>query len=720
MNHFSFSVGFVLLAAVISPAAASQPSRQADVAGDAVTRGSRAIEEVVVTASRRSESVQDIPIAVTAYGGERLQDAQIDSLTGLAPMAPNVQISGAFTNANVAIRGIGNAQVVAGSESGVALHVDGAFLGQPLLTLSTFLDIERVEILRGPQGTLFGRNATGGAINLIPATPTETFEYGATVAGSVDPGEFRSSGYVSGPLNASNSLLGRLAYQQTHLRGFTSNQVADGPGHLDGQSNYSVRGQLEWLPSLAFSSRLAVEYQKASDDGPAAFLIGTPDPAQPLPPPLQGQPVGSPDSRRVFANVGERDVEALALTSTSIYSTEAGDFKALLYYNTSDLDILQDGDGTGADFTTTSFANSGHQYFAELIYTSDSSRPLSYVLGANYFFEALEQEVVVPILGLPVPVNLGGDIDTTSYAVFASAKAAIGSRFELFGGIRFTRDEKKILEFNNFVGTLEQKDAWREVTYELGATVFLTDDVSAYLKHNTGFKGGGFSAGALTPAFAPETNSNIEAGLKGRFLDGTLLANVAAFHMEYDDLQVNQVIDVQSVISNAAEATIKGAELELQYAVTDRLRIEAVAAWLDASFDRFESIDSARPGLGLLDLAGNRLPVAPRASGSLGVYYTTPLASGDLTYGARYDWKTRLYFSEFNLPISSQASVGTLDLSLTYRSSNERWTGSVFALNATDETIRSNVLVASAIVGSLALAQYEPGRRIGASLSYRF
>lgn len=679
---------------------------------------------VVVTASRREESLQDVPIAVSAYDGDSLQDAQIDSLTDLASTTPNVQISGAYTNGNISIRGIGNAQVNAGAESGVAVHVDGAYLAQPLLTLSTFLDVQRVEILRGPQGTLFGRNATGGAVNIIPNTPTEELEYGFNAAIGIDPDEFRSTAYLSGPLNETNTLLGRAAYQQTQNKGYTRNDALAGPDYLDDQSTFSTRGQLEWRPSGAFSSRLAVDYQSAADSGPAAFLVGTPDPMQPLPDALVGLPIGDPDDRVTYANVGNREIEAFGITSTSIWSTDAGDLKALLYYNTSDLEILQEGDGTEADWSTTSFKNSGHEYFGELIFTSDASKAFSYVLGANYFSETLEQDVSVPIglsIGfLPVPVNLGGDIDTTSYAVFASANLDLTDALQVFGGVRYTNDEKDISEYNNFVGTLDQSDSWSEVTYEIGTSFDFTPDVSAYLKYNTGFKGGGYSAGALSPAFDPETNSNVEAGLKGVYFDGTLQANLAAFHMEYEDLQVNQVVGVLSAVTNAAGATIDGVEAEFVFAPTDNLRVEASAAWLDATFDEFETADSARPDLGTLDLAGNQLPNAPESNGSLGIYYDTPFSQGDLTWGVRYDWKSRQYFSEFNIPVSSQDAVGTLDLSLKYTSSDDRWTASLYALNATDETIATNVIVVSALIGSLALGQYEPGRQIGASVGYRF
>lgn len=675
---------------------------------------------VLITASRREESLKDVPIAVSAFSGEDLSNAQIDSLEELASLAPGLQISSAYTNANINIRGVGNSQLTAGSEPGVAFHLDGAYIAQPLLTLSSFLDVERVEVLRGPQGTLFGRNATGGAINLIPNKPTEELDIGISVSFATDPNELRTDAFISGPLNESGSLLGRFAVQLTENDGFTDNLVPSGPDTLDDQSNYAARGQIEWKPSETFRSRLSVETQNADDSGPAAFLIGTPDPSQPLPMPLLDLPVGSEEDRTTFANVGTREIEAFSISSTSVLSSDIGDLKALIFYNDSDIEILQDGDGTSAEFTSTNFGNDSQQFFGELIFTSDLDSDLNFIVGANYFQEELDHFVSVPVSFLPIPIDLGANLESTSYAAFVAADYALSDQLEVFGGLRYTNDEKDIDEFNVFIGDLQQDESWSEVTYEIGASYAFAPNATAYIKHNTGFKGGGFSAGSLAPAFSPETNSNFEIGLKGSYFENTLNANLVAFHTNYDDLQVNQVVGVSAAVTNAAKATLEGFEAEVVFDPTDVLRIQGSLSLLDATFDEFSTLDSARPALGVLDLTGNSLPNAPDSSASLGVYYDTSVFGGVLTYGARWDWSSREFFNEFNTSISSQDSVSTIDLNLNYVSADNRWRASLYALNATDETVRSNVIIVSALLGSLGLAQLDPGRQVGASIGYRF
>lgn len=715
------------------------------------------LEEVVVTASRRSEVLRDVPTAVSAYGGDRLREQQVNSLTDVSTISPNIQISSFATNANIAIRGIGNSQVGAGADAGVAVHVDGVYLGQAGLAVATFLDIERVEVLRGPQGTLFGRNATGGAVNLIPKTPTADFEAGLDASFGVDPAMIRSSGFLSGPLTKDGALLGRVAVMQDWNKGFTRNRhpalrrpngpSAALPRRLDNLDASAIRAQLEWRPTDTFRARLSGEYQRENDNGPAAFILGTPDPNQPLPIFIQGLPTGDPGKRVAYADVGSKDLDAAMVNLVTETDVAGGSLKTTLSYAHSSNETLQDGDGAPFDFTHTGYRDVATQYFGEALYASDPARRFTYVVGANFFDARQTQNVSVPIAGLatgqdlngdgvietlfngrvvpvgdllPVAVNLGGTVKTRSYAGFAHAQYQIVARAKLFAGGRYSHDEKKVDEYNNFVGADLQQKSWGKFTYEVGLSYEFSDRVTGYVKYATGFKSGGYGVGSLGAAVDPETNANYEAGLKGSYFDGRLQANLAAFHMKYDDLQVSQVIGAASTLSNAAKATIDGAEAEFSIRPVENLRIDLAGAYTDARFDEFITQDSARPALGVMNLAGNRLPQAPKWSGSLGAYYDVALSSGTLTAGARYDWKSRMYFSEFNTAISSQKPVGRLDLSLVYKSEDGRWTGSVFATNATDEQIKNNVLIVSAVLGSLADANYRPGRQLGVSIGYRF
>lgn len=709
------------------------------------------IEEIIVTASRRSESIREVPTAVSAFSESKLREAQIASLSDLAALTPSVQINTYLTNANITVRGIGNGNFIQiGGDPGVAVHQNGVYLAQSALALMTFLDVQRVEVLRGPQGTLFGRNATGGAVNIISNAPTAQLSYGADLTFGVDPIMVRSSAYVSGPLDSEGKLLARVSVGQNYNKGYSKNLAATGPRRLDNNDDVAVRGQLQWLPDDVFSLRLIGEYQKNKDNGPAAYLsgvpvgrAGTPGPAA-FPfvlLPLFGLPavpdlvppagtIGDPKSRNAQANVGLRDMEAKTITAIGEWEIGGGSLKATASYNESTNIIAQDGDGTSIPFTQTAFVFKAKQDFGELIYTSDGNKPLSFILGANYFHEHLTQDEDIPTLNYPVRYLAGGVVNTESYAVFGHAQYKITPNTRIFGGMRYSHDAKQMSEYLNFglLSTNVDRADWSKVTYEFGVSSDLSRTVTAYAKYGTGYKGGGYSVASFFPAFNPETNTNIEAGIKGAFLDGALQANLSIFHMNYNDLQVAQVQGLSTRVANAAKAKVKGVELETAIRPTDTLRFELSGAWLDSKFKEFCSVDSARPALADptcttnpgLDLSGNTLPNAPKWAGSFGVFSDFPTSAGTFTVGGRYDWKSRRYFSEFNTPISAQKAQGTLDLFLNYKSEDKRWTGSLFARNVTNELVKSNVVIVSALLGSLAVTQYQPSRQVGASIGYHF
>lgn len=723
------------LALAICSQAAAQATADQQTVKAAGAGGSATVAEVIVTASRRSENIREVPTAVSAYSGSKLRDNHIASLSDLAAITPNVQISTYLTNADINIRGIGNGNFVqAGGDPGVAVQSDGVYLGQAALALSTFLDVNRVEVLRGPQGTLFGRNATGGMVNIVPNEPTANPSYGFDVTAGVDPTMVHSTGYLSGPLNGSGTLLGRFSAEQDYNAGYTRSLAPGGPSRLDGINDGAVRGQLEWRPTDAFSARLLLEYARDSDPGPANYLLGTPNSGPVVFPFLSGGgitlppgfPTGNPSSREAYANVGSKDLSETTVNLTTDWSVVGGHLKALLSYNTNSEGATQDSDGTQIAYTYSKFINNAHQVYEELTYASDGSKAFNYVVGQTFYSENFRQFITVPTMGqAPPPYTAGGTIDTTSYAFFAHAQYEFLPSTKLFAGVRYTHDDKSINEFLIFgpfgLNLSDSKQAsWARTTYEVGLSHDFSRSVTGYVKYATGYKGGGFVVGSLGNAYQPETNTNIEVGLKGSYLDGALQANLAGFHMDYNNLQVNQIVGQTDVVTNAARATVDGVEVESVIHPTNHLRIEANGAWLNARFDQFMTGDSSRPQLGVLNLAGHDLPGAPHFNASIGAFYDMPVSTGTVTLGARFNWKSRIYFSEFNIPISSQSAVGKLDLSLNFKSQDQHWSAGLFALNATDVQVKGNVVVISSLLGSLALGTYQPGRQVGVSIGYHF
>lgn len=700
---------------------------------------SNQIEEVIVTAERRSTKLLETPVAVSSVSGATMQTRHLQTLADLTTQMPGVQFAQGNTNTYVTIRGIGNGTNLQGADPGVAFHLDGVYLATTGLAGSAFLDVDHVEVLRGPQGTLFGRNATGGVVNVISRAPTSDFEGDVGAWVGVDPNQVHVDGAVGGPLNASGTLLGRISGRRDYNEGYTPNLSATGPRRLDDQDSYALRGQLEAKPTQDVSLGLAVDYDAANENGQSIFLLGAPAVVNGVTVSLPPSVVAAQDAakmhvasatpgnlsdRKAAANEGLFKATFLGVRGNLDWRLPRGDLKVLAAYDQVHELSIADGDGTDVDFTLTDYSEHSHQKYAEALYTSDKMGPFDFLVGAVVFQQTQHEFVAVPINSLHLAVLEPSTLDSKSYAGFTHGEFNLTSQAKVFAGIRYTHDEKDITEANNFVnhGTpLTHGASWAKVTYEVGASYQLGEDSNAYLKYATGFKSGGFAAASLAPPFNPETDTNLEAGLKGLYFDRRLQAQIAAFHMDYKDLQVNQVIGAVAAITNAAKARINGVEVELVAVPTPDLRAEVNATWLDAKFQQFLTADSARPSLGVLNLAGNVMPWAPRLSYSVGLYYTLPVrAPGTLTLGGRYYWKSKTYFTEFNLPVSGQGAVGRVDLSLNYESQDKLWEAGLFARNLTNEEVVQRSRTVSALLNSASLGQLDPGRDIGVSLRRRF
>lgn len=698
--------------ACCAPALAQSPAE---------VRGAGQVEEVIVTATRRETTLREAPTAVSSFSDDLLEQRQIDSLANLNGLVPGLQFGASYSDTRITLRGIGTNNVSGGADPGVSFHLDGVYIGTTGPAANAFYDIERVEILRGPQGTLFGRNATGGSVNVIPHRPTPEFSGSAAATVGVDPLQYSLEGVLNGPLTDSGTVAGRLSVQRNFNDGYTRNLAASGPDRLDDDDSYAARAQLLFQPGEAFTGHFTAEYRRQDSNGTGYQLIGGPG-FGPTPAELLGGVRPDPRSHDVFAtpdyNQGKFFLASFA-TSTEF---DSGTLRTLVSAGDMSAHFAADGDGTEVDFTASIIDLDARQYFGEVLYETASSERWVLIAGANVFYQHLQQRFTVPLLGLPVPVVLDGDrMLTNSYAAFLHLDYHLTERLDLFGGVRYTFDRKALRESNNFIGALSQEHDWDRYTYEIGVAYELSDSVNAYAKYATGFKSGGFQIGNIEPPVDPETNASVEVGIKGLFFDASLEANLAAFHMTYDDLQVQQVTGFSSGFKNAAEAHSNGVEAEVTWLPTAALRLELVGAWLDAQFDEFLSIDPANPALGVQDLSGNRLRSAPELSYSAAAYYTAPVRSaGELIFGGRYYWQDEVFFSEFNLPVASQKAVARVDLDIDYVASDGKWRAGLYARNVTDEVVRNSATVVSALLGSPSLATLDPGRTIGVSFRRDF
>jgi iron complex outermembrane receptor protein len=697
-----------------------------------------AIEEILVTAQKRLQSSQDVGAAITAISGRDLQKNNFNNIADMQNLAPSLQIGESFGFAQVMVRGVGTDNPFAGGDPSVAMHIDGAVIGQSSAQFGALFDIDRIEVLRGPQGTLYGRNATGGSVNVITNRPTEeTSGYARLTYGNYDLIKFE--GALGGSL--SDTLMGRVAVRYVNRGGYGEN-IADG-SDIDDADQISFRGQLLWNMSENASLRLSAEHHEEDDRNyMPKFRAASYDPA-PLPA-LEPQPVGgvmATDPYDINSNVNlqnKRNQDSfsaeLNVTLNDIFS-----LTSLTNYQTFEKTPQADFDMTADDFYIWSESFDTKQFSEELRLNFDTDR-LHGLIGAYYYTEKINSDnrldlPLVPqfvadgeptLAGCGFDDNVGdqiigedpadlcfhfrGDSKTDAYAFFANVAYDLTEQLSLNLGGRYSH-EKKQGDTDRWTApgapvlTFADEKSFNKFTPSVRLEWSPNDEVLMYAGYSKGFKSGIFLTGQRSPVLDPEIVDAYEVGLKGLFFDRRLQFNAAAFYYDFTDLQQGRSVPAGTsgftlVYENAASAKIKGIEAEFNWMVAEHLRLFGSTTFLDATFDDYvttDPFDTVYQQLGLIDasvdlsqqLSGNRMVQSPKWAGSTGATVDThvPGTEWKAEATAILSHKGRVYFSQFNHEALSQEAVTTLDASLRFTSPDDRWSVNVWGKNLTNETI---------------------------------
>jgi iron complex outermembrane receptor protein len=724
------------------------------------------LEEVVVTAEKRESTVQDTPISITAFTGEALAAAGITSTESLANFTPGLTVQREVIG-KVVIRGIGTENFTIGSDPGVAIHKEGAYIARSSVAIFDLFDVDRVEVLRGPQGTLYGRNATGGVINIVSREPEA--EFGGYA--KVDFGNYarrRFEGALNAPLG--NAVRARLSVLYAERDGYTENLFpgagARGLDELDDQDLWGVRGQLEFDLSEAAALLLQAEALR-DDSNPVAFKYFQ----QPLPwqnamdltlPDLrqvsQGFETAIPGSGRTVPDISQADQTSFSARLT--WDLGGARFSSLTAYREIDFSWINDGDGVDQFFVNYFQTDESEQVTQEFQLTSAGESRLQWLIGAFYLQEDAEMFNGIPfIIPIPTPFILwDAESETEAYAVFAQGTYDFTDRLRGTLGVRYNNEDKKgDFVYNLFGGILPPPgppgtrfsdildDSWDAVTPKLGVDFDFTDDVMGYLSVTRGFKSGGFNFIALQGPYDPEYVWDYEIGLKTRSAGGRLIANFGAFYYDYKDLQVGKVVNLSASVVNAAQATIKGVEAELRAVPGEGFEVSAGLAWLDTEYDEFVTEDPgytgdpAAPGaLGCgtpvslappaqpnrsVSLAGCELPRAPELQGALGVSWSRQLAGGgELRLRGDYIHRGDQFFTQFNRNVVGQDAYDLLNARVSFTAPDERWSVTLYGDNLTDEEYFSTVLESGVASPGTVVPQavLGPPRTYGLVVNYNF
>ncbi len=741
-NRLTIAVGMAVAVAGYLPVAGMA------LEGD-IAKKSAMLEEIVVTATKRSESLQDVPISITALTAADIEVTGAQQLQDLANSVPNLIYPSARQpgQADIAMRGIYTRVEThaIGLDPGFGVYLDGVYLGKNYASNADLGEIERVEVLRGPQGTLFGKNTISGAINIVSKKPGNEFE-GKVVAevGNYDRRQVRGS--VNIPL-VEDVLATRLSFNTTRRDGYVTNLFNndDDIGNID---KYAGRFQLGYTPSDATVIYLNIDVGKS--ESKVYALENLPDPDNSFNDSsvdnkrftisLEGSPNSTVETKGVSLSVEHELSNGYTLTSI----TGAREDETSNKYNVEFRPI---------DGFTSDNASQQTMWTQELRVASPVSDRYDFVAGLYYLKQDNKFDAASHVGQDWLPTLVGtlyssGAVDVTSYAAFVHGNFHLTEALTLFGGVRYTEETKELSRFQSsdpaailaafkwFVGEVpvpvdvEDKDP----SWTVGLRYALSNEVQTYASVSRGVESGALNQ-AQKPAdlhdnliVDPEYVTNYEVGVKSTMLDGRLRLNAALFYMDYEDLQVTfwdpngGLLGTGATLwRNAAAMTSKGLELELAYRPTDNLSVNAGIGYTDATFDKYSGVTDPRTGE-RVDASGNRAQMAPEWTVNASVQHELPLANGGT-------WLTRLDYNfvderysdrgATNSPDDLVPSHSLLNARLGYTSAGDNWGVYLWAKNLLDKEYVEERRFFS-FIGARMTERYGEPRTYGLSATYRF
>jgi len=720
-------------AAICWLASPTQAQTQAPAAAGGETDSKPGIQEVVVTARKMSESVQDVPLAIDVLDAAALEQRGIVNVQSLQGQLPSIAIGEVNGIAQITSRGLGNDNFAPGSDPSVGLNVDGVVVSQPGAQLGAFFDLERVEVVRGPQGTLYGRNTTGGAINLVTRQPTADFSgYGTLTAGNYDT--VTAEGAVSGPL-AGDKVRGRLAFKVDNHSGYGQN-LRTGED-IDDAERTAVRASLLFLPTDKLNIAISGEYTSEDDANYQIKYLEDSFPGASLPSliPPGPQAGGSFATDRRDLNtdldpLNDRET-ASAIATVSYLATDSLTFKSISGFRRYETRSLRDFDGTDAALAASAIPMQTDQYTQEL-QLAYASATLKVVGGLYYYKENLQSDIRIGADALGpthlLTISQQGTVDTESVAGYANVTYYVTDELGLNAGGRWSWEKRSgDADFTQLgmVFPFHTEGSVTDFTPRLGLEWQPDQDVLFYTSYAEGRKSGVIASGSTTPILRPEEVEAYEVGVKSTLFGRTLRANVSLYRYDIDDLQVSRTLpgttpgSFVSIFENAATARSQGAELELVWQPIYGLQVSSITGYSDATFQDFLTVNPLDGPTGVVkNQRGNRLVQTPEWSSTFGIEYRFDVGAGTLTANTQAQYQSRVYFTPFNDIRTSQEPVTRYDATLRFDPYDGQWHTTLWGRNLSDELVATTKFVIAS--GRFISGQYTPPLTYGVTVGYNF
>ncbi len=734
------------------------------------------LEEITVTATKREKSTLDVPISLSAVSGATLDAYDITDLNDLGSTVPNFSTGYMISTTNVHIRGLGSGNERS-FEQAVAMFIDGQYMPRSRQYAAAFTDVDRIEVLRGPQSVIQGLNATAGAVSIVTRKnqPGDEFEASITADYEVEYGSTGANFSIGG--SPSDAVGLRLALRYEDKDGYFDNTFSGG----EEEDSENLIGRVTAVFATSDSSSLTLKYEHSDNsmNGNFGEVYGL---AAPVVEPGDGTLNWnrSADASLIDPfSLNFRSSPGWDVVSDNYLATFENDFSAstltvVAGYSEFELDMALDFDGLSQRILDGSLREEYEQTSVEVRLASSGDRAFDYILGVYYHdsenFQEQPSQFGNDILGgLPVALDASSlnTMDTSLWSAFAQLDFAISDRVNAYVGARYSSEDKDLIrtdecqtvitdDFSGFpAGTLLPADALglgflctgtnlpaggatadrssSNFMPEAGLQFDLSENSMLYAKVSNSAKSGGFAfAGNVRPQdleYDDEDVLSIEAGWKSRLADGNAELNVVAFHTEFDDLQVNSfvfedvggILTTVPVVRNAAKATSQGIEIDGRWAATSWLTIGAALAFLNAEYDDFSEAPcntTNNPGTGVCDLSGANLPFAADTSGNVYFDIDAPLGDSLRFIGGLNVGYSGSYHTEGTLePDAEQGSWTKVSARLGIADADGRWSVAAVGRNLTDEAVLTGT---QPILGQWLVGYIDPPRTLSLQATVNF
>ncbi|NIB38898.1 TonB-dependent receptor [Pseudomaricurvus alkylphenolicus] len=681
------------------------------------------LEEVVVTATKRAESLQDVGVSVNAFSAEALERAAVQNSDEVLLKVPNLEIqsNNASTNANIYLRGMGTSGPGFNTVSGVGIYSDEVSLNSPVVNILQVYDLERVEVLRGPQNTLYGRNTTGGAVNFISRKP----EIGGELNGyaKVNYGKYEQmdiEGAVGAPIGENAAF--RIAGQAQSRDGYNENPFLGGDDTE--REKYAVRAQLAYEPSENVAILLKAHAEKVRDTNVRWKSIGVRDPNDPSQPCPNAIKLGgncvdrngfrdTDDNDKNFANLVDpaNNVDAGGASVHVTVDLDNGmTLTSITAYEQNEYENQEDSDASPATIFHFNQVSEADQVTQELRLASSPDNDLRWIAGLYGFWEETQGDTGPIFAGMNMVNMTRLDLETEVYSAYGEIEYDVSDELTVIGGLRYTAEEKTgtnqtavrfFSEVGEFLTPEDGQDTmdydtltaipyamgmdfnseldakWEEWGAKIGVEYVLNEDVMLYGNISRGFKGGNFSAAPLqaiagtadTPV-DPEIVLSYEAGAKATLADGAATLNFAVFFSDYTDQQVLRLTNspgfgLAAALVNIGGSEIYGAEMDLQWVVSEGLFVDAGLGLLRSEIQEYVDDEGN-------DFAGNELTNAPELTASLSMRKEWELDNGHLfSIGGDVRYSAERQFNLNNSDLLNDDSYARLNLQAMYEFGEE-------------------------------------------------